>query len=543
MKKIFSNIIIVLMAFSFAGCDSYFDTNPSDIINSDDYIGAQSEMYSGYLGIISKMQAMGDQNVFLNDLRADFMEPTANAPQDFWEIYNYSSSASNTYADPVKFYALIIACNDYLQKMFEYKDQLGDAMDKSTETNFEALVSGAIRIKAWTYLQLGKTYGEAYYFDDPVTDLKDLSDASVFTKLSGLSTIVDKCLDLIDNGVNGIDGTLNMEWGTWLDPENPTDAAYVAWNYITPDWLCLRCELLLIKGIDFAWIRENILQLLSETFLTDSYKYRLNAGFTSNYYRLFAEGQYYSRETISSIVYDYANGQTNNMITFFGKRSPAEYLLRPTTYAVNKYGVDDSRGLNHCNAIVQDGDTVIAKYHSNYRWRQPYQSDASIPLYRAHDLHFMLAEAENHLGHWDQARTLINNGVAGRFPSLIVDTSLDGWDSRYQEFISGNSASYPNIGICGSVNAIQPVFPTPDDEDYSLTEEERIKEYDLIMLDQMLLEYAAEGRSLGMMIRMAQRYGDMSVIADRVVPKYPAYMQEDIRSKIMSGDYFVTWDY
>jgi len=538
-KEILKNILPILAGLLLLGCDGFFETNPGDIINTGDYINSQSEMYSGYLGIITKMQAVGDQSVLLTDLRADFLEPTSNAPQELWEIYNYGSTDGNSFADPAGYYGVIIACNDYFQKMFEYREGLGKEMDQSTETNFNALVSGALRIKAWAYLTLGKTYGKAIYFDDPVTGLQDLSDGHTFTLLPTLDAVVGKCFDLIDVGMNDIDGKLVMEWGTWLNPEDPDSEANVSWDYITPDYLCLRTELCMLAGTEYAWVREQILQLLYETFLADGYKYRLNAGFTGNYYRIFAQGTFYSRETISSVVYNYTNKQTNRLITYFGKRSPAEYLLRPSTYAMGKYGENDVRGYG-CYFTAQDGDTVMTKYHNNYRWRQPYQSDASIPLQRAHDLHFMLAEAENQLGHWDQAASILNGGIAGRFTTLIVDTSLEGWEARYQGFI--DNASYPNIGICGCVNATQHVLPKPTDEDYSMTEEERVKVYDLALLDEMLLEYAGEGRAYGMMVRMAKRYDDWSIVADRVCPKYPASMQEAVRSAIMSGGYFVDWN-
>ncbi|WP_163707301.1 RagB/SusD family nutrient uptake outer membrane protein [Mangrovibacterium lignilyticum] len=542
MKKIFKNIFVVLMAISFAGCDSYFNSDPSDIINSDDYIGATSEMYSGYLGIISKMQAAGDQMIFMSDIRADFLEPTSDAPEDLWQMYYYNNSSTNEFADPVDIYAIIIACNDYMEKMFAYREKIGDAMDSSTETNYKALISGAIRIKAWTYFKLAQLYGEAIYFDDPVTELKDVTDGTTFVRLNSVDEIVDKCLDLIDNGVNGIDGTLEMNWGDWLDPENPTDGQYQHWNYITPDWLCLRCELLVNKNEGWAWIKEQILSRLVETFYEDPYRYSLNAGWTNNYYRIFAEGTYYSRSSVSSIIYDYTNNQTNDLITYFGHRAPAQYLIRPTTYAMSKYSDSDRRG-RYCNFLSQDGDTVVGKYHANYRWRQPYQSDASIPLYRGHDYHFWLAEAENHLGKYEPAGTLLNEGVAGRFPDqgeFDRNNDPDQWDGRYRDFLLHRS--YNNIGIEGCVNGDFFVLSDPTAEDYNLTEEERIKEYDLALLDAMLLEYPAEGRVMGMMYRMATRYNDMSIIADRVVPKYPVAMQDEIRSKIMNGDFFIKWD-
>ncbi len=542
MKKIFKNIVVILMVFSFAGCEDYFNTNPSDIINSEDYISAQSEMYSGYLGIISKMQVVGDQLVFMSDIRADFMEPTVNAPEELWQLYNYNYSQTNQYADPVDVYAVIIACNDYLEKMFAYREEVGDAMDSRTEVNFKALISGTLRIKAWTYFQLAKNYGEAIYFDDPVTELKDVSDKTIFTELNGVDQIVDKCLDLIDNGVNGIDGTLEINWGDWLDPENPTDGQYQHWQYITPDWLCLRCELLVTKNEGWAWIKDQIINRLLENFYEDPYVYSLNAGWNSNYYRIFAEGTYYRRSSISSIIYDYTNNQTNDLITYFGKRYPAQYLIRPTTYAMSKYNDNDRRG-RYTNFLNQDGDTVVGKYHANYRWRQPYQSDASIPLYRGHDLHFWLAEAENHLGYWQPSGTLLNEGVAGRFPDQgEFDRNNDPtqWDARYRDFLLHRL--YNNIGIQGVVNGDFFELPDPTAEDYEMTEDERIKAYDLALLDAMLLEFPAEGRVMGMLYRMANRYNDMSIIADRIVPKYPESMQESIRAKIMDGGFFIDYD-
>lgn len=63
------------------------------------------------------------------------------------------------------------------------------------------------------------------------------------------------------------------------------------------------------------------------------------------------------------------------------------------------------------------------------------------------------------------------------------------------------------------------------------------------MLDEMLLEFPNEGRVMGMAYRMARRYNDMSIIADRVVPKYPVAQQAAIRSAIEGGDFFINWDF
>ena len=71
-------------------------------------------------------------------------------------------------------------------------------------------------------------------------------------------------------------------------PEDPNNGAYADWALITPDYLCLRSELCLIKGIEYDWVRNEILSYLNEVFLADGYQFRNNQLLANNYMRLFA---------------------------------------------------------------------------------------------------------------------------------------------------------------------------------------------------------------------------------------------------------------
>jgi hypothetical protein len=64
---------------------------------------------------------------------------------------------------------------------------------------------------------------------------------------------------------------------------------------------------------------------------------------------------------------------------------------------------------------------------------------------------------------------------------------------------------------------------------------------DKAILDEMLLEFPCEGKIYPAMIRIAKRWGDYSIIADRVCPKYGADSTA-IRTKIMNGGYYVPWN-
>ncbi len=177
MKRINIYLLSVMSVFGalmLQSCDDFFQTDPNNIINTDDYISKDDEMYKGFLGIYTRMQDAGDHSIFLTDTRANVLEITGNAPVPLQNIYNYESTDGNEYADPTCYYAIVIACNDYIHKMDEYHKRIQNSMSEKSETNFIALLSSTIRIKVWAYYMLGRIYGEAYWFDDALTELVEL---------------------------------------------------------------------------------------------------------------------------------------------------------------------------------------------------------------------------------------------------------------------------------------------------------------------------------------------------------------------------------
>ena len=68
---------------------------------------------------------------------------------------------------------------------------------------------------------------------------------------------------------------------------------------------------------------------------------------------------------------------------------------------------------------------------------------------------------------------------------------------------------------------------------------------DIELLKEICLEMPCEGKTLPVMIRMAKRYNDPTIISDLVCSKYSeenAATAAKVRAKIESGDYFVHWD-
>ena len=69
MKKILWSAVFVCAATIFGGCSDFFEVSTDTALNDKDYISEESEIYSGYIGIMTKMQAIGDKSIYLFELR------------------------------------------------------------------------------------------------------------------------------------------------------------------------------------------------------------------------------------------------------------------------------------------------------------------------------------------------------------------------------------------------------------------------------------------------------------------------------------------
>ena len=74
MKKFKIEIILMgVLAMIFASCSDFFEPNNDTTLNGDRYIKEGSELYSGFLGIITKIQAIGDKAIYLTDMRGELL--------------------------------------------------------------------------------------------------------------------------------------------------------------------------------------------------------------------------------------------------------------------------------------------------------------------------------------------------------------------------------------------------------------------------------------------------------------------------------------
>lgn len=596
MKHIYYIFCVFCGLYGLTACSDMLETNPNDIIRAQDYMVKEEEIYKGMLGILNRMQEAGDQSIWLTDTRAGILETTEHAPDALKSIYNYDPTDGNEYADPTCYYAVIIACNDYFHKMSEYHQNIG-GMSESAESNFRALLSSALRIKVWAYWMLGRIYGQAYWFDDPLTDMKELNDTQTFTHCD-MQQLAERCIALLDEGmtIDGLDipADLNVNWAAWLNPETERADAYVQWEYLMPPAILLRAELVSWRcnyeseeaaQADWLWIRNTLLKYLYDIHMAEEGTVLPIPGFgtaieqgalsmlympnlllrfdlSSSYNRIFASEEIGNEmQVVSAILYDYNNHQRNRLVQYLCPAWPGTdgFYLRPSQYAQDLYGEEDIRGATQ--RMVMDrinGEVCMTKYYITYDGtsrsyhylrQNIFEIQPSIITFRGHDFQFLLAEAENHLGNWDQAETILNMGVTNRFSGNVVDD--DSWPVYYSSWLAPRGG-YGHTGIVGSAAGRIHQLPKPTDKDYNLTEEERRQIYDWAIADEHMKEYVAEGKSYSYLCKMAERWshggrGGQSSACDSIISRVtPKFITDLARQKaansIRGNGYFIQWD-
>ncbi|MEZ3558619.1 MAG: hypothetical protein K1V86_04020 [Duncaniella sp.] len=559
MKKFIYSLSIMMSAMTFTGCSDFFDPETDDQLNGEDYISSDTEMYTGFLGIMTKLQAIGDKEILLTDTRAELLETTSNSTPEIISLYNYDEDLrGNSYANPAAYYDVIMACNDYLIKMKEYGKLTG--VDPEIWAD---LVSSTIRVKAWTYKTIAEIYGEAMWFDSAVTEFTELTPANGF-ELLPVSEVMDRALQLMENGWNGVPSNRDINWIAWLDPDNITSIAnssFRQWNHMVPAYEGVYSELLLWKGaiVDatsgdiaaaqpyYQKVCDLILPAINTALIGNhgTHPYWITSnGNTGQWRGVFSNPTLGFYEIISVILYDYEHNQNNTLNDHFLYSDRNSYLLRPSKFGMNRWkdssfnpgATEDTRYLGTFR-YPTSAQPVIYKYSVTSRTSL---SDVHIITYRATQYHFYLAEALNHLQRYVASSALINNGVNGAYDA--EDAEWNGFTVNWTSNAEWGAFRYPNTGVRGC-HEIPGRSMITDLDESEVSAAEAIRINDMQILDEALLEFACEGRTYAFMNRMALRYGDLSIVADRVAPKYEATGKDAlIRARILDGANYVHYD-
>jgi hypothetical protein len=213
----------------------------------------------------------------------------------------------------------------------------------------------------------------------------------------------------------------------------------------------------------------------------------------------------------TAIPYSFVDEQPTMLEEWF--HEDYNYMVKPTDILIESFNSmvqlggekgDRFRGYGVSYDTTSVGEHFINKYSIDLG--TPHSAD--VILYRAADIHLLLAEALNRNGEEDLALALLNDGIKNAGSP------------------SGYSKWRRNVGIRGRVSLTNLRVPGGVTDRTSYIED--------LIIEERARELAFEGKRWFDLVRIAERRDDPAYLADKVASKFDdPDLKELVRTKLM----------
>lgn len=522
------------LALLFGGCENFFEVKPGDMLLEKDSYSNLNEVYSSFLGLNTTLQKAAEQYVILAELLGDNLEPTENAPTEFWEAWRYQGTNGNDVVDPTIFYNIIVQSNDFLRHIVKFNQEYPEAIEESV---YKGMMSSAMANRAWAYLTIGKFYGEALYYDLALSSDIDLSKQ----KMLKFDELVPELIYFLQTGVAGVNGFNEVNWTKIL---NNSD---YSWNRMSINSDAVISELYLWAGnyVDAAKhlaLTLNGLGIIKKNSGGES-KHSLDGTYEKSKWKNMFSGAFttITGEAYTAVPYDFSKDQTNNLQYWFSNVGENVYYFRPTDSLIAKYEntirADGGKGDIYRGKNVSYSESgkemVIQRYSLG---KSSYSHDASIYIYRTAELFLMLSEALNALGDLATADSLLNVGLVSSWDGSKLLPPFN-----TPTFTANGNALRVSLGVRGRAGVAPNFLRNFVAEDAPMERKQAV--LDSLIAEESALEQAFEGKRWFTLMRIARNHNRPEMLANEIVKKFPEGEREAYRTFLMNPDnWFIKYD-
>ncbi len=450
----------------FSSCSDFFETD-SDRQIFDPALDQKTDSMFYTLGILKGLQQVADQYVLTGEMRGDLVAVNNYTETDLKKLADFTADATCKFDSAYKYYRIINNCNYYLA----HRDtSLLTGSRKVTIPEY----AEALAVRAWSYLQLAKNYGEVPFYTNPLTSIGD-ANSSIPTK--NLQAIVDELApEMIKYSGTPVPSYGEVSAGVLnsSDSDNPTEKKIQSKYAMLPIDVVLGDLFLETHQYEqaahyyFQYIKNNnlvanqakvnptakIMMLLEEKW--PSQISIIGTGFT---WQGIFNGGTNDIVTYIPLAANRLRGAVTELPRYFGydfysttsgqSESNERYLLERQVDASASYialaeaqdfyytPTNSTTGTINVN-IAQLGDlrrrvtmNQISKNDSTYSVMIKFNS-ANIPLYRSATVYLRLAEAINRMGYPDVAFAILKDGINEELSDFIIkEDGNDDINKRY----------------------------------------------------------------------------------------------------------------
>ncbi len=408
MKKIYQVLLAFACLASVSSCSKWLDLQPQDGITKSEFWQTKEDVKAALYGIYSSLNEGGvEQRIFMwGELRADMIEVTPLAPDDYRFVKDVNILSNNRIAAWGAMYATINDCNLLIDFAKDAK-----ALDPTfTDAEYNTYVGEAMTIRSLLYFYLVRTFRDiplklkgSFRDSDVLTPTPQASEAQTIQRLitdlkEAQKLVPDYHIEPEDTGVTVI--------GAYV-PESPVNKGRITKPAVT----ALLADIYLWNG-DYE---EAVIEA-DKVLSTD--RYRLTDG---GILPIFEGG---TSETIFEISHreSISNAMQSLLLAppYFAANT---MLIKDEIFVSNKetdINLKDPRG----ESFIYTSGGLIAKYGIEL------PSYYSFQIYRISDVMLIKAEAVNELGRSEEALDIVKELRLQRGALVATDPGLSNDDDE-----------------------------------------------------------------------------------------------------------------
>ena len=512
-------------------CEDFFSPSPGDMLLEEDNFATLNEVYSNFLGSVTTLQKASEQYIVMSELMGDLTKPTENAPTELWEIWRHEATNGNDMVDPTPFYNIVVQSNDFLKHIVEFNKKRPNIIPSEV---YRGMISSTMANRAWAYLNIGKFYGEAVYYDWSLIGNKELTEEEILS----FDELVDELIFFMNNGVDGVDGFNEMNW-IWVIGGDD-----YSWNRMSINSNAIMTELLMWDANYVGALEHGLNMLVGNGVVgmsvEDKHKWHLSDLYSKGKWGdIFGRFGTANDEIISAVPFDFNKGQTNNLQNLFLD----QYHMMPTDSIISYYE----------NTMMDDGDEEGDRYRGEGRsYMEMYTTgervvsrylmsstrhDPTIFIYRASEIYLMMCEALSAVDDFAAADSLLNVGLVSSWDG---DKLLPPFNTP--AFTAKDNLLRNCLGIRGRAG-VDPNFLRDHIEEGASNQRKRIV-MDRLIAHEVALEHAFEGKRWFTLLRMAKNTNNPSLLANVISTKMPEGEREALKAKLMNPvNWFIKYDH
>ncbi len=549
-KKVIALLAVALLATGSWSCKKITDEVPEDKLDITNAYQNTSDADAAVIGIYGQFLGLEKLYILQNEVRADLIDVTGNADAYLKQLSNHTTTKDNPYVDPRPYYAVILNINDALKNF-----NIMVANHKMSVDDYNKHYADLGALRSWIYLQLGAQYGSVPYITDPVENVEDVKNLSLYPRISFddlLTRLIDFTEKLPYKEVYAYPAGNALIVG--IDGQN-TQKIFICKPFVLGD-------LYLWKG-NYLKAAENYAKIMNvennNTNINIQFDVYKVVGYLSSAYNdltvRYARGQdegslitdggwrnmfiqptnniTWNSEFFWGIPYNPSYKPGNPMVevcsSLYGK-----YLIKPSQVAIDNWNAQrqysgipyDARGkLSYENSVagpvitkLTDNNTALSSFNKGGKWG----------IYRAGLLHLRFAEAANRDGQGKLGWAFMNIGIQDTYytgtyvsgakspvSTAEINTMQTPYPTTSPYYFDARSNSdykspwYRNTGIRNraGVRAIDVSYQTD-----MLGLEGKL-------IDEDALELAFEGNRWPDLVRVARRQNNPAFLAERVYQK------------------------